>query len=191
LAELSKKITTETLLEQIPVETCWARTAKMLTAFFALRGEKIILPILGKGEGIVSPIWGWEKWLEILYKIWAEAGKKFLPQVTEMLNIPIKDAIDANNLVVVAGILTTCSEWEYEQVKVTKEKAVIRTTKCAWMERYKEFEVAPEFRPCHLACQGFWAEGFKEINPKIIFKFTKALPKNNMYCEWVIEFKEE
>ena len=191
MAEPKNKITTETLLKTVSAEKCWELTTKILTAFFALRGEKFILPILGKGEGIVSPIWGWEKWLEILTKIWAESGKKFLPHVSEMLNIPINDAIGANKLVIAAGILTACYEWEYEQIKATKETAVIRTTKCAWMERYKEYDVHPAFRPCHFACQGFWEEGLKAISPKIIFNFTKALPKKNLYCEWVIEFKEE
>jgi len=55
MGELREKITTETLLEKIPAEKCWAITAKTLTGFMALR-HILTRPLLGKSEdeGIVE-----------------------------------------------------------------------------------------------------------------------------------------
>jgi len=53
------------LLEKITPETCWEITAKILTSLIVMRGEKIIAPTLGKGEGIISHIWGAERWVDI------------------------------------------------------------------------------------------------------------------------------
>ncbi|MFX1520518.1 MAG: hypothetical protein ACFFCD_11415 [Promethearchaeota archaeon] len=49
------------LLERIPAEKCWEITAKFLTKFLVLRGEKVIAPELGKEEGIFAPVLGSEK----------------------------------------------------------------------------------------------------------------------------------
>jgi len=47
-----------------------------MSALWVIRGEKIIAPILGKGEGILSPIWGAEKWQEIHIKIFGDGGSR-------------------------------------------------------------------------------------------------------------------
>jgi hypothetical protein len=51
MAELSeKKKGIEELLEKIPPEKCWAITAKILFTLTVLRGEKFLIPILGKAH---------------------------------------------------------------------------------------------------------------------------------------------
>ena len=57
--------------------------------------------------------------------------------------------------------------------------------------RYKEFEIRPELTICQPAHEGPSQEAFKEINPKLTFKFTKSFAKGDPYCEALIEFKEE
>ena len=69
-----------------------------MSALWVIRGEKIIAPLLGKGEGILSPIWGAEKWQEIHIKIFGDGGKLLFQMFTEMFNIPIENAIDAAKL---------------------------------------------------------------------------------------------
>jgi hypothetical protein len=57
MAELSeKKKGLEELLEKIPPGKRWEITSKIISALWVIRGEKIIAPLLGKGEGIISPI---------------------------------------------------------------------------------------------------------------------------------------
>ena len=181
----------EELLKKIPPEKCWAITAKILTTFALLRGVKIVLPLLGTGEGIISPVWGWEKWYEINEKIWTEGGKKVFPKVKEAFNIPVEDAIGADNLESVVGILFTGPEFKCEYVEKNPKRVIFRMTKCAWMERYKELEVDPELRVCYSGCPGLFREGLKAVNPKITRKATKFMPRGDPYCEGIIEFKEE
>ena len=89
----------EELLEKIPPKKCWEITSKILWRFTILRGDKIIANILGKGEGIIAPVMGAEKWKEINEKIYGDGSKLLFPMFKEMFNIPVKNAIDAENLV--------------------------------------------------------------------------------------------
>ena len=179
------------LLEKIPAEKRWEITAKILTGLTVLRGSKTMVPLLGKGEGIFAPVMGFEKFAEIMKKIFCEGGRKFYPWVKETFNISVKDAIGAAKLVDVVGDLLTGPEWEGEFVEQTPERVIWRDTKCPWWERYKEFEVDPVLRTCESGCHAWVGEGLKAVNPKITFKLTKSLPLGDPYCEFVWEFKEE
>ena len=179
------------LLEKIPVEECWAITAKILTAIMILRGMKYILPLLGKGEGIISPIWGAEKYDEINEKIWAEGGSSSFPWVKETFNIPVEDAIGAAKLSIVAGILANGPEVEYKIVEETKERVIVRWNKCPFWDRQKELGVDPEHMACHVGHDTFNKEGLKAIDSRLIFELKKAFSWGDPYCEEVYEFKEE
>jgi hypothetical protein len=111
--------------------------------------------------------------------------------IKKMFNIPVEDASGATTLYIVATILLAGPEWEFEIIKATKERAVVKETNCVWWERYKEFEINPERAVCTSPHQGWAEEGLKTINPKIDFKLTKAMPWGDSYCEALIEFKED
>jgi hypothetical protein len=179
------------LLERIPIERCWELTSKILSAFFVIRGEKIIAPVMGKGEGIISHIWGAERWADINVKIFSDGGKQLIPWVKKMFNIPVEDAIGAAKLIIVAATLLCGPELEFEIVEETPERVVVRWHKCVWTERYKEFEVDPAFIPCPKGHKVMWNEGLKLIDPKLSDKLTKAMPWGDPYCEDVYEFKCE
>jgi len=182
----------EELLKQIPADRCWEITSKTLSALFVLRGEKIIAPLLGKGEGIISPIWGAEKWIEINIKIFGDAGKLLCPMFKDMFNVSVKDAIEAHKLETVAYTLSMGPEFEGEYVEKTPERVVNRCPKCPWWERYKEFEADLAFTACDKGAHQAWGEeGHKSINPKITYKLTKAMPRGDPYCEIIVEFKDE
>ena len=182
----------EELLEKIPPEKRWEITTKTLTSLYVIRGEKIIAPELGKGEGITSPIWGAEKWIEINVKIFGDAGKLLFPMFKKMFNIPVEDAIEAHKLETVTYTLMMGPEFEVEYVEKTPKRVVTRTTKCPWWERYKEFEADPAFTACDKGGHQAWGEeGHKVINPKLTYKLAKAMPRGDPYCEVIIEFKEK
>ena len=192
MTELRKEITTETLLEKIPPETCWAITAENLTRLIISRILKTSTPFLGKDDGILSLLSGWEKEIEIKAKIYAEAGRRMYPFVKEMFNIPLENAVDAAKFQLVIVTLLTGPELKGEIVEATPERAVVRTTKCAWWERwFKDFEVNPGLIPCAFTHPPFVDEGLKAVNPKITCKLTKAMPRGDPYCEDVYEFKED
>ena len=178
------------LLEKIPVEKCWAITVKALTRLIALRIH-IARNLLGIGEGIISPIWGWEKYEEINTKIWADGGKKLFPLVKKMFNILVEDAIGAAMLRIVVVTLTNGPELKYEIVESTPKRTVIRITQCAYCVRYKEFGINPELSACPEGHQANVEEGLKAVNPKLSFKLTKAIPRGDPYCEEIFEFKED
>jgi hypothetical protein len=182
------------LLKKIPPEKRWAITAKIISSLYVMRGEKIIAPELGAAEGFISPIWGAEKWEEIHIKIFGDGGKLMYPWVKETFNIPVENAIDADDLLEVVAVLMLGPESgsEFgEYVEKSPERVVWRTYKCTWMERYKEFEVDPVFIPCARGCQAWCEEGLKLINPKLTYKASKFMPEGDPYCEYIIEFKDE
>jgi hypothetical protein len=193
MAESKKKFTTETLLEKFPVEKCWEITAKILMTFALLRGEKSVATEMSKGEGIISPVLGAEKWQELTKKAWGEeGGRNFFPWVKEVFNISVEDAIGAAKLVIVVGALFCGPEIEYEIVEEAPERVVIRyDAKCPWWNRWKEQEVAHEVFPCYPIHEAFFEGGLKVINPKLTNKITKAMERGDPYCEDVIEFKEK
>jgi hypothetical protein len=180
------------LLEKIQLETCWAITAKTLTSFVISRMKKTSTPFLGKEEGILSLLSGWDKEVEIKDKIWAEGGRKMFPFVKDTFNIQVEDAISAAKLGTVAATLVQGPECTTEIVEATPEKTAFRITKCAWWERwFKEFGVDPGLIPCPSSCQAYFREGFKAINPKLTVEMMMAMQKGDLYCEYVVEFKEE
>jgi hypothetical protein len=181
----------EELLEKIPPEKRWAITAKILTGLLLMRGEKNAILLVGKEEGFFSPVWGLEKFEEIVGKVFGDAGKKMLPQIKESFNIPVEDAIGAAKLVWVAARLMFGPEWEWKYLEKTPERVVVRWTKCHMWDTHKECEVDPVFILCEGGHQTIIKEGFKVINPKLTFKITKAIPRGDPYCEDVYEFKEE
>ena len=192
MAELSEKNKgIEELLEKIPPEKRWDITAKTLWRFKIMRGDKLIAPELGVGKDIISPLWSKEKWDEINEKITGDAGKKGMPMVKDMFNIPVEDAVGAAKLLIVFETLLFGPEAWWEIVEVTPERAVFRAPECWCWEMYNEFEVEHELRPCDVAEQSCLEKGYEAINPKITYKLTKALPWGDPYCESIIEFKNE
>jgi hypothetical protein len=184
------------LLKKIPPEICWAITAKALTGLVVLRLMKA-RPLLGMEKGIIAPVRAWEKFLEINAKIWGESGRKFLPWVEQMFNMPVDDVIGTAKLRSVAATLVIGPELKYEFVEETRDRIVIKTPICTWMERLKELIENPEYihipdlSSCAAGCQAWNEEGLKAIDPKLNFKLTKAMPRGDPYCEIVIEFQEE
>jgi len=179
------------LLKNIPTEKCWEITAKILADILVVQGEKITAPVIGKGENIIAPVKGAETWTEINVKIFGGGFKQFFPWIKEMFNIQVENALDAAKFNYVTASLQSGPEWEFEYPEVTRERAAIRVTQCAWWERYKENEVRPEFIPCLPTCEVEIGEGLRVINPKITHELTKARPRGDSYCEWVYELKEE
>jgi len=181
----------EELLGKIPIESCWSITAQTLLRILVVRGERSIAPELGKGQGVIAPIMGAEKWQEIADKVCvSEGGRALVPMIKEMFIIPVDDAIGTAKLAIIAAILQSGPEWAYELVEATRKRVVIRYTTCPWWNRFKENEINPELTSCYPVHLTFMEEGFKLVNPKLTYKLTKAMPWGDPYCEGVIEFKE-
>ena len=147
--------------------------------------------LLGEEEGILSPVWGWEKWIEILTKIMGDGAKRFYTWVKETFNVPVEDAIEVGDLSDACAILQMGSEYEFEVLEESRERVVKRTTKCAWNEMFNELEVPPELRGGCVVCTVWVEEGFKAVNPKVTVKRTTSMASGDPYCEWINEFKEK
>jgi hypothetical protein len=180
------------LLEKIPLEKRWAITAKFLGTFAVLRGEKRVATAMGKEEGIISPLLSVEKWNEVNRKAWGEeGGRKQAPWVIETFNIPVEDAIGAARFMSFVTVISCGPEWESEIVEKSKDKSIVRTTKCPWWNRHKELDADPDIASCYPPHEAWIKSGLKAINPKIIHKLTKAMPRGDPYCEDVFEFQDE
>jgi len=180
-------------LEKITPERRWVITAKALIRLIVLRGDKIIAPELGTEEGVIAPVLGKEKWEEINDKVFSEGSRQFYPWVKETFNIPVEDAVDADNFETIVNILSNGPEAPggLEYIERTPERVVYRIHKCQWWDMYEELEVDAELRPCDAAHERMTQVGLKTINPKMTFKLTKALSRGDPYCEGVVEFKNE
>jgi len=168
------------ILDKIPAGTKWAITSNVLASALVVRGEKVIAPVLGK-----------LKWLEINNEVYGEGGKLMFPQIKEEFKFPVRDATEAATFAMLALMLLMGPETQSELIEATPERAVVRTTKCPFWERYEENEVNPELIPCEIGHQAFCKEGFKAITPNVTYKLVKARPSGESYCEGVYEFKEK
>jgi hypothetical protein len=164
------------ILEKIPVEVKWAMSS----------GRAVATGLMAQLGAIV----GGEKLEEILTGMFGGAGKRVHPFVKEKYNIPVEDAAGAAKLSLVVGGLILGPEYESKIVETTPEKAVRRTTKCPWTERFTEYNIDPEYRVCTIPCAKFVEEGFKAVNPNIAFQLTKSLAQGDPYCEFVYELKK-
>ena len=192
MSELKKRFTTEILLDKISAEKGWELTAKALLNFLFLRGSISVVPLLGKGEGIIAPVWGWEKYKEIANKVMGDLYTKMILWKKEEFNIEVENCIGALKLTgPLFSKLHSGPEWIGEIIEATPEKAVVRYKKCAWWERYKEFKIKPELSLCEPVHQLIGEEILPKINPKITRKLVKSMPRGDPYCEDVYEFKEE
>lgn len=191
MAELKKQFTTKTLLEQIPTEMLWAVSAKLQIKFSILRGTKTEMPHLGKDEGIIAPVWGLEKFEEIATKLLIESNKRFIPWVKDTFKLPAENALDVAKLCMFIAWLDSGPGQMFEFAEKTKERVLLRTTKCYWWEIYKDLGVDPGLVTCPTWCPALWEAGIKAVNPKIIYKFTKFMPRGDPYCEEIFELKEE
>jgi len=178
------------LLKKIPTQKCWEITAKNLTRITMLRGSKLTAPLLGKGEGIISPVMGYEKYGEIQAKIMGREAQRVFPMVKERFSITVDDAIGAVKLLIVAVTLMGGPEYKFEVVEANPKRAVLRRTKCPWSERYNERQLDPELWICPAGHQAWCEEGLRAVNPKLAYKLVKTVTWGNPYCEAVIEFKE-
>ena len=192
MAELSeKKKGIEDLLEKIPPKRRWEITAHALLRFSVWRGSKWMPTLLGKEEGIFSPVRGWEKWNEILTKVMGDLAKRFYTQIKETFNVPVEDAIEVGELSNECAILQMGPEYEYEVLEASSKRFVGRTTKCAWNEMFNELEVPQGLRGGCVVCTIWVGEGIKAVNSKVTAKRIKSIYEGDPYCEWVTEYKEE
>ncbi len=120
------------LLEKIPADKCCAITAQNLLRFALLSGSKCVVPLLGKEDGFFTPIWGREKFEEILASTMANVNRDMILWVKKTFNIPVEDAAGAAKLGIVWTTLQSGPEWEHELVEATRKTAVVRYTKCGW-----------------------------------------------------------
>jgi hypothetical protein len=167
--EILKKITAEERL-------AWATKTHMAT--LVIRGETIFAPMIGA-----------EKYKEINTNVYGEGGKIMFPMVKGAFNILVENAIGAADLIDVVTNVSMSTEFESERVEESPERTVVRTTKCPWMELYKEYNVDNKFIPCYEGHQAWGERGLKAVNPRLTHKMTKGMPKGDPYCEYVIEFK--
>ena len=165
------------IVERIPERVRWEIAARAFTGIASVY-NKILLDILGK-----------EKFYEMLEAIWSENGRNFIPAIKEAFRMPAENAVDAMNMVVAASILSMGPEFEMRVIERSAKRAVARTFKCPWLERYREMGVAGSI-DCVYGDLAFCREGLKAINPKFSVRITKAMPRGDPYCEHVVELLE-
>ena len=168
----------EEILKKIPDETKWAITGQTFTAAYTAI------------TALVQDVVGKEKLTELNNMVYGPGAKISFPQIKEAFNIPVEDAIGAHTLLVVVSYLQMGPEFEGEFVEKTPERVVYRTTKCPWMERYKEQGLNLDTIVCPEGHQKWGEEGLKAIDPRLTHKLTKTMPEKAPYCEYVIEFKK-
>ena len=169
----------EEILKKIPAEVKWGWTANTHAATLVIRGETILAPMVGA-----------EKWKEINVGIYGEGGKLLFPMIKDNFKIPVENAIDAANLASVVATVTMGAGAEGETVEESPERVVYKQTKCIWMDKYREYNVDPQYIPCVEGHQAWAERGLKAIDPRLSFKMIKAMPKGDPYCEYVYEFKK-
>lgn len=165
------------MAEKVPAETRWVIAARTLTGACLATGN-VLYQVVGK-----------EKAEELNRRIWIEGGKT-VKDVISAAGIPL-DANDAKSIAeasFAAAVVTMGPELQGEIVEATKDRSVMRVTKCPWHERWKE--LGRVWDACTSGHQA-WGEGMLEkINPDFTHKLTKNMCRGDPYCEFIIERKK-
>lgn len=162
-------------VEKVPAETRWIIATKALTgAVTAL--AKAMRDALGQ-----------ERSDEVGAQIWTEQGKA-AKQIADTLGLAGEDAKSAAETAQSVIIVAMGPEFKFETVEATAEKAVIRLTGGPWWNRFKELGISEDV--CSVPCAAFWDALTKSLNPKLTVSLTKAMPRGDSYCEWVLQLQK-
>ena len=134
---------------------------------------QVLLEIVGKA-----------KLADIESKMWSEGMKMSFQTLMKELKMPVKDAVDAANLVAVFAYLMLGPDCTMERVEESKNRVVDRYINCPWWETAKQFGIADRYE---CACPDWSRDAFKAINPYLRVRATKSQSHGDPYCECVFE----
>jgi hypothetical protein len=161
-------------IKTIPIETRFLETTK---------GNIAVWMVL---SNILRDTVGEEKWKEIVGPIFTQAGAG-VKAVKDQFGLVGDDAKAASEALILAPLVGFGPEPVIEITEATKDRVVSKQTICPLWNRVEELGLKGD--PCtfgHIC----WSEaGIKAINPNLTFQLTKAMPKGDPYCEWVVELK--
>ena len=161
-------------IDQIAAEERWKIASNSLTAAVTAYGEVL--------KGAI----GDDKFFEFLKSLYSQAGAS-AKQFAESLSISVENAEGIAEALLTFALATMGPDFEFEDVEVSEDKCVGRTTKCPWYDRYKEQGVSE--MTCNVGHQA-WGEGvIGNLNSNYSFTLTKSIPTGDEYCEYVIERK--
>ncbi|KAF5417495.1 MAG: hypothetical protein C5S49_03305 [Candidatus Methanogaster sp.] len=161
-------------IEDIPAEVRWEIAAKAASAT-PLAYDMVFREVLG------------DRYDEIERPIYIEAGKE-MKSLAAALGLPTDNARDLGDA---QGVLTTIlygPEFEFGTVEGTEDRAVVKVTGCAVLNRALEMGLDPTV-VCLAACQTLCKSTIENLNPKYTQRFTSNMCADDPYCEGVIELK--
>jgi hypothetical protein len=162
-------------VEKVPAENRWTIATQALTGAIVVT-SKALRDALGQ-----------EKYNEIHRQIWAEQGKA-AKDIADSLGLSGGDAKSVAETAQLVTIVAMGPEFKFETVEATGEKAVIRLTEGPWWNRFKELGISEDL--CSFACAAFWDAFAKSLNPKLTVSLTKAMPRGDPHCEWVLQLQK-
>lgn len=162
-------------LEKVPAETRWEIATKGLTGACTVMSNAL--------KEALSP----EKFDEFQLGLWSEAGKG-AKELANALGLAVENPRDINEVLILLAMTSMGPEFKFEVVEASEDRCVVRTTKCAWHERWKELGLKDDF--CGSGHQG-WGDGaVGSLNPNFTFSLTKNMVRGDQFCEWIIEHKK-
>ena len=162
-------------VEKVPAETRWSIATRALTGAITVI-SKAMRDVLGQ-----------ERYNEVWGEIWAEHGRA-AKQIADDLGLSGGDAKSAAETAQLVIIAAMGPEFKFETVEATAQRAVITLTAGPWWNRRQELGISEDL--CSVACAAFWDALTRSLNPKLTVKLTKAIPRGDPYCEWVLQLQK-
>lgn len=161
--------------EKIPAELRWQMATKGLTGAYVAVSEALRQSL------------GEEKYDQFDGELWHQAGKG-IKEFVDALQLPVGDARQLGEAMQLAAQTLTGPESRFEVIEATTDRSVVRVSKCAWYERFKEQGVDHD---CGAVGHKRWNDGAVEsLNPDFVCSIPKAMPRGDKYCEIVLERKK-
>jgi hypothetical protein len=127
-----------------------------------------------------------DKYDEIERPIYTEAGKA-MKGLAAALGLPTDNARDLGDTKILLTILYG-PECKVGRVEGTEDRAVVKVTGCAMLNRALEMGLDPKV-VCLAACQTEGESVIENLNPKYTQRFIRNMCAGDPYCETVIELK--
>ena len=160
--------------EKVPAETRWTIATQAMTGV-TIAHMKALLDILGE-----------ERFYEMEKQIWMEMGKG-IKHIAEVFELTGDDAKSVQLIFHFISVVAMGPEMKIEFFELTPERAVTRATECPYWNRQKELGIMLD---CPVLDESYTRSIANIFNPRLTDCVTKALPRGDSYCEFLMELQK-
>jgi len=135
----------------------------------------------------VEKRWGYEAANQINLEVWRRCGEILVREMKKILQLK---GGDLEEVKVLFGGLMELDGTTFDFESPKDQRLMVRVYRCAWYENLKKAgrDTLHDCMAIDLAILPSW---LKAIDPRLTFRFLKAIPKGDGCCEIVIQYEDK